>query len=209
MKGSRLAVPTRRFPSSDHTRRATTTECRHRPVWLSRSPWRPRHHQGTGPLEFSFEPESLCSRFSCRELHRVEASNAEDCYAGNLGRNDREFLRQKANAGSEDGNGGDEVQGTVIRTTKLRRTIYSLRNNDQKCVEGLPPKHKQVTARVFFCYYVPLPRAMPHLPVNEDPGSSLIRFSLVRNAFGGQVIGSTARLRRRTLGSGSPLKSIK
>ena len=30
------------------------------------------------------------------------------------GRNDREFLRQKANAGSEDGNGGDEVQGTVI-----------------------------------------------------------------------------------------------
>ena len=29
----------------------------------------------------------------------------------------------------------------------------------------------------------------------------------VRNAFGGQVIGSTARLRRRTLGSGSPVKS--
>ena len=33
---------------------------------------------------------------------------------GNLGRNDREFLRQKANAGSEDGNGGDEVKGTVV-----------------------------------------------------------------------------------------------
>ena len=54
-----------------------------------------------------------------------------------------------------------------------------------------------------------LPRAMPHVPLNEEPGSSRIRASMVRNAFGGQVIGSTARLRRLTLGSGSPLKSIK
>jgi hypothetical protein len=54
-----------------------------------------------------------------------------------------------------------------------------------------------------------LPRAMPHVLVNEEPGSSRIRASPVRNAFGGQVIGSTARLRRLTLGSGSPLKSIK
>src|SRR5262249_7707531 len=52
-------------------------------------------------------------------------------------------------------------------------------------------------------------RAMPHVPVNDEPGFSLIRASPVRNAFGGQVIGSTARLRRRTSGSGSPLKSIK
>jgi hypothetical protein len=52
-------------------------------------------------------------------------------------------------------------------------------------------------------------RAMPHVPMNEEPGFSLIRASPVRNAFGGQVIGSTARLRRRTSGSGSPLKSIK
>jgi len=52
-------------------------------------------------------------------------------------------------------------------------------------------------------------RAMPHVPVNEEPGISLIRASPVRNAFGGQVIASTARLRRRTSGSGSPLKSIK
>jgi hypothetical protein len=51
--------------------------------------------------------------------------------------------------------------------------------------------------------------AMPHVPVNDEPGFSLIRDSPVRNAFGGQVIGSTARLRRRTSGSGSPLKSIK
>src|SRR6516165_3154347 len=51
-------------------------------------------------------------------------------------------------------------------------------------------------------------RAMPHVPVNDEPGFSLIRASPVRNAFGGQVIGSTARLRRRTSGSGSPLKSI-
>jgi hypothetical protein len=35
------------------------------------------------------------------------------------GRNDREFLRQKANAGSEDGNGGDEVQGTMIKVCML------------------------------------------------------------------------------------------
>src|SRR5262249_4200352 len=37
-------------------------------------------------------------------------------------------------------------------------------------------------------------QAMPHVPVNEEPGFSLIRASPVRNAFGGQVIGSTARL---------------
>ena len=54
-----------------------------------------------------------------------------------------------------------------------------------------------------------LPRAMPHVLVNEAPGSRRIRASPVRNAFGGQVMGSTARLRRRTSGSGSPLKSIK
>src|SRR5262249_22305789 len=52
-------------------------------------------------------------------------------------------------------------------------------------------------------------RAMPHVPVNDEPGFSLIRASPVRNAFGGQVIGSTARLRRRTLGSGWPLKGIR
>jgi hypothetical protein len=61
--------------------------------------------------------------------------------------------------------------------------------------------------RAFSAYA--LPRAMPHVPVNEEPGSSRIRASIVRNAFGGQVIGSMARLRRLTLGSGSPLKSIK
>src|SRR5262249_22701950 len=44
---------------------------------------------------------------------------------------------------------------------------------------------------------------MPHVPVNEEPGFSLIRASPVRNAFGGQVIGSTARLRRPMSGSGS------
>src|SRR5215472_673501 len=51
--------------------------------------------------------------------------------------------------------------------------------------------------------HVELPRAMPHVPVNEEPGFSLIRASPVRNAFGGQVIGSTARLRRPMSGSGS------
>ena len=54
------------------------------------------------------------------------------------------------------------------------------------------------------------PGAMPHVLVNEPPGSSLIRASPVRKAFGGQVMGSTARLRRRrTSGSVSPVKSIR
>src|SRR5262249_7705920 len=60
-----------------------------------------------------------------------------------------------------------------------------------------------------YCRQLYFPRAMPHEPVNEEPGFSLIRASPVRNAFGGQVIGSTARLRRPMSGSGSPLKSIK
>ena len=45
-------------------------------------------------------------------------------------------------------------------------------------------------------YDAALPRAIPHVPVNEAPGSRRIRASPVRNAFGGQVMGSTARLRR-------------
>ena len=52
----------------------------------------PRHHEDLGGRQ------------------RVSACSQQ----GNIRRNDREFLRQKANAGSEDGNGGDEVQGTVI-----------------------------------------------------------------------------------------------
>ena len=51
--------------------------------------------------------------------------------------------------------------------------------------------------------------SMPHVPVQEYPDSSPIKETPVRKAFGGQVIGSTARLRRLTSGSGSPLKSIK
>jgi hypothetical protein len=52
-------------------------------------------------------------------------------------------------------------------------------------------------------------RAMPHILVHERPGSNRIRAIPVRNAFGGQVIGSTARLRRLTLGNGSPLKTMR
>lgn len=50
---------------------------------------------------------------------------------------------------------------------------------------------------------------MPQVPVQEEPDSSTIKETPVRNAFGGQVIGSMARLRRLTSGKGSPLKSIK
>jgi hypothetical protein len=49
---------------------------------------------------------------------------------------------------------------------------------------------------------------IPHVLVNERPGSSRISASPLRNAFGGQVIGSTARLRRSTSGRGSPVNSI-
>ncbi len=51
--------------------------------------------------------------------------------------------------------------------------------------------------------------AMPQVLVNDRPGSRRIRSTPVRNAFGGQVIGSTARLRRATSGSGSPENSIR
>jgi hypothetical protein len=46
--------------------------------------------------------------------------------------------------------------------------------------------------------------AMPQVLVTVRPGSRRIRASPVRNAFGGHVMGSTARLRRSTSRSGSP-----
>ena len=55
----------------------------------------------------------------------------------------------------------------------------------------------------------PVAGVRPQVPVNESPGSSRISASPVRNAFGGQVIGSTARPRRSTSGSGSPVKTIR
>ena len=48
----------------------------------------------------------------------------------------------------------------------------------------------------------------PHAPVVESPGARWISASPLRKAFGGQVIGSTARLRLSTSGSGSPVNSI-
>jgi hypothetical protein len=43
----------------------------------------------------------------------------------------------------------------------------------------------------------------------DSPGSSRISDSPVRNAFGGQVIGSTAMLRLATSGSGSPVNTMR
>jgi hypothetical protein len=60
-------------------------------------------------VAFARQIEACARRFA-----GMTGSRLQDAQDGNLGRNDREFLRQKANAGSEDGNGGDEVQGTVI-----------------------------------------------------------------------------------------------
>jgi len=48
---------------------------------------------------------------------------------------------------------------------------------------------------------------IPQVPANVSPGSSRITSSPVRNAFGGQVIGSTASARLATSGRGSPVKS--
>ena len=50
---------------------------------------------------------------------------------------------------------------------------------------------------------------IPQALRNEAPGSRRTRPSPVRNAFGGHVIGSTARLRRLTSASGSPVKSMR
>ena len=47
---------------------------------------------------------------------------------------------------------------------------------------------------------------MPHVLENDAFGSSTTTSVSVWNPFGGQVIGSTARLRRATSGSGSPRK---
>jgi hypothetical protein len=52
---------------------------------------------------------------------------------------DREFLRQKANAGSEDGNGGNEVQGTVIT---LQASPYDRGFGSLEC-GGLRDDHGQ------------------------------------------------------------------
>ena len=67
------------------------------------------------------------------------------------------------------------------------------------CEAGLPPlAHGPVR---------PL-TVIPQALVNEAPGSSATSASPLRNALGGQVIGSTARLRRATSGSGSPVKTM-
>ena len=50
---------------------------------------------------------------------------------------------------------------------------------------------------------------IPQAEVVDSPGSRRINESPVRNAFGGQVIGSTARLRRFTSGRVSPVNSIR
>ena len=50
---------------------------------------------------------------------------------------------------------------------------------------------------------------IPQTVVIDCPGSRRITESPVRKAFGGQVIGSTARLRRFTSGRVSPVKSIR
>src|SRR5262249_55148676 len=57
------------------------------------------------------------------------------------------------------------------------------------------------------CEIVSAHTSIPHAAVADCPGSSTSTASPVRNAFGGLVIGSTARLRRFTLGCESPVNS--
>ena len=51
--------------------------------------------------------------------------------------------------------------------------------------------------------------SIPHVLVINSPGWRWINDSPVRNALGGQVIGSTAMLRLATSGSGSPVKTMR
>ena len=100
---------------------------------------------------------------------------------------------------------GDPDDGEPVLAVRVHHILNHQENDG---VDGQPDQRSRAAATRLRVYGVP--RAIPHLPVNEAPGSSRIKSFPVRNAFGGQVIGSTARLRRRrALGSVSPLKIIK
>jgi hypothetical protein len=68
----------------------------------------------------------------------------------------------------------------------------------------------QITGRTgFILALVRRPGTMPHVLVNEEPGSSLIRASPVRNAFGGQVMGSlTLSIEYALLDSGLRVRTV-
>ena len=106
-----------------------------------------------------------------------------------------------------------DVRGNVRRAARaLRRDEHHRRRADLRHrrgrTRGVPRRESRAARRLTGIPRAAQSRPSPHTPVNESPGSSTIRSSVVRKAFGGQVIGSTARLRRSTSGSGSPVNSI-
>ena len=86
----------------------------------------------------------------------------------------------------------------------LRRDGHHRRRADLRHrrgrTRGVPRRESRAARRLTGRPRAAQSRPSPHTPVNESPGSSTIRSSPVRNAFGGQVMGSTARLRRSTSG---------
>ena len=86
-----------------------------------------------------------------------------------------------------------------------RRTVISLAASGRRSTgTRRPPRHPHVErARTSVSGTKLSPRSWvtpPTSAVCEAPGSRVTRASPLRNAFGGQVIGSTARLRRSTSG---------
>src|SRR5262245_1330525 len=91
------------------------------------------------------------------------------------------------------------------------RPAAQLRNATSQCpvIIVIVAKRKKSVRESVAEGYADKVAAMPQVLMTSEPGSSLIRPTPVRNAFGGQVMGSTARLRRRTSGRWSPVKSIR
>src|SRR5262245_12570396 len=80
---------------------------------------------------------------------------------------------------------------------RIDRVAVSRLRGRRKRFEELPCNRDILRAHVW----------IPHVEVVEAPGSSTRTPSPVRKAFGAQVIGSTAMLRRSTLGCESPVNS--
>ena len=112
----------------------------------------------------------------------------------------REAERLRADEDPEDDLDDDGRQEQpVMQPREDRRDGRRGKDEDERADVGCDHRRAQRALR----------GAIPHELVNEAPGSRRISASPLRNAFGGHVIGSTARLRRLTSGRGSPVKSIR
>ena len=93
---------------------------------------------------------------------------------------------------------GCHSRSLPVRLGKAASSVLFARRSSPAQDEGAREgAYERVVARI------------PQAPVQDAPGSSVIRSVPDRNAFGGHVIGSTAIARRFTSGSGSPVKTIR